>query len=97
MVVPMHYKTDALNLFLERKANVRRETAADGRAQPRSRRVRRRRSWSSPTADGRRSSEQSALQGYESHVARELLANLSRVELVRRDDEIGAKRHCLCR
>jgi L-ascorbate metabolism protein UlaG (beta-lactamase superfamily) len=26
MVVPMHYKTDALDIFLERKANVRRET-----------------------------------------------------------------------
>jgi L-ascorbate metabolism protein UlaG (beta-lactamase superfamily) len=26
MVVPMHYKADALDLFLERKANVRRET-----------------------------------------------------------------------
>jgi len=26
MVVPMHYQTDALDLFLERKANIRRET-----------------------------------------------------------------------
>jgi L-ascorbate metabolism protein UlaG (beta-lactamase superfamily) len=25
MIIPMHYKTDALDLFLERKANVRRE------------------------------------------------------------------------
>jgi L-ascorbate metabolism protein UlaG (beta-lactamase superfamily) len=28
MVVPMHYKTDALDLFLERKANVRREASS---------------------------------------------------------------------